>query len=261
MNRKQIFALLFLMIGTVNLFAVPMIEVSVDIIEIKQTNNDLKGVSWNETINFEEGLSDPTYFNFANATKDSSLTRGVASNFSIGAIERFSPLAAALRLMITNNQARILANPKLATESGSQASFIVGGEIPVPVVSPQGTSIEWKTYGINLQVRPNVVDKTQKVSATIQVSISDLDYANSVKLSGYDVPALLNRSANSKVTVSDGGTIVIAGLKQARKEKTSQRVPFLSKIPLFGWFFRSTSQTDADTSMVVFVTFKIVGEK
>jgi Flp pilus assembly secretin CpaC len=62
-----------------------------------------------------------------------------------------------------------------------------------------------------LQIRPQV-EKGDSVSAMIQVSISDLDYANSVKLEGYDVPALLNRSANSKINVEDGGTVVIAGL-------------------------------------------------
>ncbi|MCP4481811.1 MAG: type II and III secretion system protein [bacterium] len=260
MRKKQVLFFLISLALSAKIFAAAMVEVSVDIIEIKQTNQDIHGVTWNESINFEEGLGNSAYFNFANATADDGQARGTASNFSIGSFERFSPLAAALRLMITNNKARILANPKLATEAGSQASFVVGGEIPVPVVSPQGTSIEWKTYGINLQIRPNVIAK-KKVSAMIQISVSDLDYANSVKLEGYDVPGLLNRSANSKVTVKDGGTVVIAGLKQARKEKTSQRVPFISKIPVIGWFFQGSSQTDSDTSMVVFVTFKIINDK
>jgi pilus assembly protein CpaC len=136
---------------------------------------------------------------------------------------------------------------------------LVGGEIPVPVASPQGVSIEWKTYGIELQIRPQVVDKTNKqISATIQVSVSDLDYANSVKVQGYDIPALLNRKASSKVTVDDMGTVVIAGLKQTRKEKTEQRVPILGSIPVVGWFFRGTSEQDSETSMVLFVTFKVL---
>jgi pilus assembly protein CpaC len=148
---RRILLVVFILVCFIsNLLAVPMIEVSVDIIEIKQNKNDTQGVTWNETLNFEEGLSSPTYFNFANTTtkvpmpSDYANPRGVASNFTIGSFERFSPLAATLRLMITDNKARLLANPKLATESGSQASFVVGGEIPVPVVSPQGTSIEWK---------------------------------------------------------------------------------------------------------------------
>lgn len=243
--------------------ATPMIEVSVDIIEIKETKQDTKGVTWNETLNFEEALKSPAGFNFENTTTKVPMgegfgnPRGIMPGFTIGSMARYSPLAAALRIMITDNKARILANPKLATESGSQASFVVGGEIPVPVVSPQGTSIEWKTYGINLQVKPEV-NKSKDIAAQIQVSVSDLDYANSVKLSGYDVPALLNRSANSKINVADGGTVVIAGLKHARKEETSKRVPILSKIPIIGWFFKSKSDQDSDTSMVVFVTFKIV---
>ncbi|MFC1485353.1 hypothetical protein ACFL5N_02760 [bacterium] len=241
-----------------NAFAVQMVEVSVDIIEVKQTKEENKGVSWNDVLRFEEGMKETNYLNL----NESDPKRGIApSAFSIGSVERVEPLAAALRLMIKDNVARILANPKLATESGSQASFLVGGEIPVPVVSPQGVSIEWKTYGINLQIRPNVIGKGKKVSAMIQVSVSDLDYANSVKLQGYDVPALLNRSANSKVTVSDGGTVVIAGLKQARKETTEQKVPILGSLPVIGWFFKSTTERDMETSMVVFVTFKVLEKK
>jgi Flp pilus assembly secretin CpaC len=255
--RKSIVLLIIFLMIPVKLLAVPMVEVSVDIIEIKSNLEDTKGVTWNEAIKFEEGLIGSSNINFNNPS-----VRGVAeSTFKMGSIVRVDPLIATLRLMINNNNARILANPKLATESGSQASFIVGGEIPVPVVSPQGTSIEWKTYGINLQIRPNVISKKKRISAMIQVSVSDLDYANAVKLEGYDVPALLNRSANSKITVSDGGTIVIAGLKQSRKEKTEQRIPVLSTIPLIGWFFKGTSTRDLETSMVVFVTFKIMKQK
>lgn len=228
-----------------------IIEVSVDAIEIKSTLQNSQGVTWTDSFNFTEGLRASNYVN---------LTAGVApSIFSVNSMERPTAITATLRALIKNNQARILANPKLATESNSQASFLVGGEIPVPVVSPQGVSIEWKTYGINLRVKPQVVDKdNKKISAMIDVSVSDLDYANSVKLQGYDVPALLNRSASSKVTVDDGGTVVIAGLKQTRKEKTEQRVPILGSIPLLGWFFRGTTEQDMETSMVVFVTFKVL---
>src|SRR5574344_888120 len=192
----------------------PMIEVSVDIIEISQTKANNFGVSWNDSLSFEEGLSQSSYFNFANADADGSSgsgsARGNSSSFyKIGSIQRPDAIIAKLRMLIKDNSARLLSNPKLATESGSQASFLVGGEVPVPVASPQGTSIEWKTYGINLQIRPNLVEKDKQITAMIQVSISDLDYANAVTLEGYSVPALLNRSANSKATVNDGGTIVI----------------------------------------------------
>jgi pilus assembly protein CpaC len=262
---KIFYAVLMLcayVLSPINVFAVDMIEVSVDAVEVKESKQNTTGVTWSDSISLEESLKGPlaTQFNFANPSPG----RGIASNaFSIGTLERPTAITATIRALIKDNSAKVLANPKLATESGSQASFLVGGEIPVPVVSPQGTSIEWKTYGINLQIKPESIGSgdNKKISAMIQVSVSDLDYANSVKLSGYDVPALLNRSANSKVTVDDGGTAVIAGLKQTKKEKTEQRVPVLGSIPLVGWFFRGTSDITSDTSMVIFVTFKIVSSK
>lgn len=240
----------------------PMIEVSVDIIEISNTKNNTLGISWNDSISIEEGLEATPFFNFNHSTPWSSESeRGVASSFyKAGKFNRPDALIANLRMLIRDNTARILSNPKLATESGSQASFLVGGEIPVPVASPQGTSIEWKTYGINLQIRPDLIEKGKKISAMIQISISDLDYANAVTLEGYSVPALLNRSANSKATVKDGGTIVIAGLKHTKRNLVESRVPFLGSIPVLGWFFRQKETNDTEDSMVIFVTLKKIEE-
>ncbi|MDR0675970.1 MAG: type II and III secretion system protein [Elusimicrobiota bacterium] len=241
----------------------PMIEVSVDIIEISQTKNNVRGISWNDSIQFEEGLRESSYFNFTSSGGGDNTTARGTSNafFKIGSLQRPDAVIGKLRMLIKDNSARLLANPKLATESGSQASFLVGGEIPVPVASPQGVSIEWKTYGINLQIRPVLIEKENQITAMIQASISDLDYANAVTLEGYSVPALLNRSANSKATVNDGGTIVIAGLKHSRKNLIETRVPLLGSIPIIGWFFRQKETTDTETSMVVFVTFKRIEEE
>ncbi len=242
----------------------PMIEVSVDIIEISNTKSNNLGVSWNDSISIEEGLVPSSFFNFNHSTDWSSQSeRGVSNHnfYNIGKFSRPDAFVATLRMLIKDNTARLLSNPKLATESGSQASFLVGGEIPVPVASPQGTSIEWKTYGINLQIRPDLIEKGKKISAMIQISISDLDYANSVTLEGYSVPALLNRSANSKATVKDGGTIVIAGLKHTKKNLVESRVPFFGSIPLIGFFFRQKETNDSEDSMVIFVTLKKMEEK
>lgn len=247
----------------VNQKSQPMIEVSVDIIEINNTKSNYLGVSWNDSISIEEELGANSAFNFNNSTDWSSQsTRGTSSGFyKVGKLARPDAIIATLRMLIRDNTARLLSNPKLATESGSQASFLVGGEIPVPVASPQGTSIEWKTYGINLQIRPDLIEKGKKISAMIQISISDLDYANAVTLEGYSVPALLNRSANSKATVNDGGTIVIAGLKHTKRNLIESRVPFFGSIPVIGWFFRQKETNDSEDSMVIFVTLKKTEDK
>ncbi|MFH1714782.1 MAG: type II and III secretion system protein [Elusimicrobiota bacterium] len=247
--RKILPAFILVIVFIGNILAAPMIEVSVDAIEIKSSKENNRGVSWEDGIALQEGFTNSKYMN---------ITGGSApSIFSVDAVERTGALKGTIRALLIDNQARVLANPKLATESGSQASFLVGGEIPIPVASAQGVSLEWKTYGVNLQIRPEIKDKSD-ISAMIQVSVSDLDYANSVKLQGYDVPALLNRSANSKVIVSDGGTVVIAGLKQTRKETTETRVPILGSLPIIGWAFKSVNERDNETSMVIFVTFKIL---
>ncbi len=96
------------------------------------------------------------------------------------------------------------------------------------------------------------------IEAKINVTVSNPDAANGIQLNGITVPAIASRDAGSKVEVIDGDTVVLAGIKQSRRDKTVRRVPVLGSIPILGWFFRNTVEEVTQTSLVIFVTFRLL---
>jgi pilus assembly protein CpaC len=113
--------------------------------------------------------------------------------------------------------------------------------------------VEFKPYGVELNVKPTVLD-TGQIGVIIKAAVSTPDNANGVLLSGNRVPALLERQVTSNVTVSPGETITLAGLVQTHKEEIKRGVPFLSKVPLLGMFFRWTQKNFRRTTVIMFVT-------
>jgi len=231
----------------------PMIEVSVDTLEISETNNKNIGMTWGQSggTNQSTGQSilDANHLNFLEST--------VPSVFDAGKFTR-SALFGQLQAMITNNQARVLANPTLLTKSGFEATFQVGGELPYPTVGQGGVGgVEFKKYGVILKILPQITAR-QTIEAQINVSVSNPDSSVAIVLNGTSVPGTSNREAGSKVEVLDGETVVLAGIKQSTRTKINTRVPVLGYIPLLGLLFRSTSENVTQTSLVFFVTFRMV---
>jgi len=231
----------------------PMIEVSVDTLEISETNSKNIGVTWGQSGGNNQTTGQPildaNHLNFLETT--------VAAIFDPGKFTR-SPLFAQLQALIQNNQARVLANPTLLTKSGFEATFLVGGEIPYPTVGQGGVGgVEFKKYGVILKILPQVTVR-QTVEAQVNVSVTNPDSSVAIVLNGTSVPGLSSREAGSKVEVTDGQTIVLAGIKQSVRNKVVSRVPVLGYIPLIGLLFRTTSEQVSQTSLVFFVTFRLV---
>jgi len=224
----------------------PLIEVSVDTLEISEKNAEALGFSWEKALGGtgSEGL------NF--------MERSIPSIFNVGTFDRLTQLQTTLSALITNNQARVLANPTLLTKSTFEATFSVGGEIPYPTVGQGGVQgVEYKKYGVILKILP-VITQRKTIDAQINVTVSNPDNANSITLNGIVVPAIASRDAGSKVEVVDGDTVVLAGIKQSTRNKTVTRVPFLGSIPLLGLLFRRTDETVSQNSLVIFVTFRLI---
>lgn len=216
----------------------PLIEVSVDTLEISEKDAEDLGLSWNNIISFQE--------------------RSIPSIFNVGSFARLTQLEADLHLLLTHNQARILANPTLLTKSSFEATFSVGGEIPYPTVGQGGVQgVEYKKYGVILKILP-VITPRKTIDAQINVTVSNPDSANAITLNGIQVPAIASRDAGSKVEVLDGETVVLAGIKQSNRSKTVTKVPFLGSIPLLGLLFRETNDTVTQNSLVIFVTFRLI---
>lgn len=158
-------------------------------------------------------------------------------------------LNAQLRLMEQNGSASILAQPVLSARNGAEASFLAGGEFPYSVSNINGTTIQFKPYGIRLEITPTV-DHNGVIRARIMSEVSDLD----LSVMGSSGPALRTRKTETEFNVLQGGTIVLSGLLSRDINASIDKVPFLGDIPVLGALFRSRRFQNNETELVVFVT-------
>lgn len=156
-----------------------------------------------------------------------------------------------------HNLARILAEPKLLANSGEQAKFLSGGEIPIVVAQALNTSIVFKQYGTSVVFVPTVVG-VNDIELLVKPEVSQPDYAEGVQLFGFTVPAFVTRRAETMVRLRDDQTLIIAGLILNQKTEQIQKVPYLGDIPYLSGLFRNTSWTSTQTDLMIAVTPQIV---
>jgi pilus assembly protein CpaC len=162
----------------------------------------------------------------------------------------------------TKGLVRRLAEPDLVALSGDTASFLAGGEIPVPSVqSTVGTtptiSVEYKPFGVQLTFMPTVL-ANGIINLRLTPSVSQLDFNNAVTVSGFLIPALTKREARTTIELRDGQSFAIAGLLQNEGLRNISQVPWLGSVPVLGALFRSTSYQQNETDLVVIVTPHLV---
>ncbi len=147
-----------------------------------------------------------------------------------------------------------LAEPNLTALSGETASFLAGGEFPIPVSQSLGAvTIEYKQYGVGLAFTP-IVLADGRISLRVRPEVSQLSDAGSVKLNGFTVPALTTRRAETTVELGSGQSFMIAGLLQNSNSNSIEKAPFLGDIPVLGSLFRSTKFQRDETELVIIVT-------
>ena len=157
----------------------------------------------------------------------------------------------------------LLANPQLICLSGEEASFLVGGEVPVPIAQTAtaagapSVSIEWKEYGVRLDFLPTIVD-TNLINLKITPEVSSLDWANAVSFAGWDIPALRTRKADATVELNSGQSVVLGGLLSTEETKTIKRVPILGHIPIINFFFSKKETTKSETELLIIVSPRII---
>lgn len=165
---------------------------------------------------------------------------------------------ASLRLLQSNGMARILAEPTLVAQSGHSASFLAGGEIPIPI--PQGlgsVGIEYKAFGIGLAVTPTVLGPN-RIALKVAPQASDLDFTNAINISGTMIPALLTRRADTTVELGDGESFVIGGLISKSTLSSVDKLPFLGDLPIIGAFFKNVNVRSEEKELVIIVTPRLV---
>jgi len=155
--------------------------------------------------------------------------------------------------------ARRLAEPNLTTLSGETASFLAGGEVPIPVAQDDtGTiTVEFKEYGVRLEFTP-VVLKDSMIHLDLRPEVSEVDPTTTIRTADIDIPAFITRKAHTVVELRDGQSFVIAGLLQSTNRKLQSQVPWLGQVPILGALFRSSSYIKNETDLVIIVTPRLV---
>jgi flagellar biosynthesis GTPase FlhF len=165
-----------------------------------------------------------------------------------------------IRAMQQRGLFQSLAEPNLVAESGKEASFLAGGEFPVPVAQGSGAnlavSVQFKEFGVRLNFTPTI--NGDRVHLKVRPEVSTLDFANAVVLSGFRIPALSTRRTETEIELRNGQTFAIAGLLNNQMQSTMQKIPGIGDIPILGYLFRSKVAQKEQTELVVMITPEIL---
>ena len=175
-----------------------------------------------------------------------------------GAIPKF---AAMIRILHDKGAIKTLSEPNLVVANGDEGKFLVGGEFPIVTASAAGSgaaaSVDYKEFGIRLSFKPRIASNGD-IYMKITQEVSELDFANGIAVSGFQLPALRSRKAASGLQLADGQTFVLAGLIDNKISKKVSKIPLLGDIPILGVLFRNSRYTNTETELMVMVTPKIV---
>jgi pilus assembly protein CpaC len=227
----------------------------------KQSNYGISGIT-NNTLQAGTGISPSSIGLGIGCGIYSGLTTGTSSNLC----KRNWDLSSVIDALSQDQLVHVLAEPNLTTMSGQPASFLVGGEFPIPVATASGTtptiSIDFKQYGISLAFVPTVMAHN-RISLHVRPEVSQLDKSNTVTsyLNGnvaVSIPALTVRRADTTVELGSGQSFAIAGLLSDQTTQIDQSTPWLGDVPMLGALFRSESFQRGQTELVIIVTPYIV---
>ena len=166
-----------------------------------------------------------------------------------------------IRALQQTGALRALAEPNLIAMNGQEASFLAGGEYPVPVVQSSGdranVTIIFKEYGVRLNFKPTIIDEDH-IRLELEPEVSTLDFANGVKFEGFSIPALRTRRAKTGIELRDGQSFALAGLLDNNEMQTLSKVPGIGDIPILGNLFRSKQFQKNESELMFIVTAQLV---
>lgn len=241
-----------------------MVYMKVRIMEMNRSITENLGINWNVM----QGIAGPSFeFGFEGTTDDDdatilnnsqqesvpgSLTSAGKNSITnpVGYFGIATGVSSVLNVYEGTGDAIVLAEPRLSTRSGGSAEFLAGGEYPVPTSNAMGaTNVEFKKYGISLNVEPTV-DDTGNILAHIETEISTIDEGNSVN----GIPGISTRRTNTDVSLKAEQTLVIAGLVKDEAGKNYNKVKWLGDVPVLGELFKSKNFQNKQTELVIFIT-------
>jgi pilus assembly protein CpaC len=174
--------------------------------------------------------------------------------------QREEGIGAVIKALQSRGFFQSLAEPNLIAYNGQEASFLAGGEIPVPIVQGSGInsaiSVTYKEFGIRLTFRPTIAGDI--IRLMVKPEVSTLDFANGITLQGFRIPALSTRRAETNVELRDGQSFAIAGLLDNLTQEDSAAIPILGSIPILGNLFKSKADRAERTELMVLITPRLV---
>src|SRR2546430_8515575 len=213
-------------------------------------------LSSDSTGGFKFGIGQGGNFTTGPGSSPFNILSAVTGGTTLGAAGKFLGLnlAGALDIAADDGLVSILAEPNLTALSGETASFLAGGEFPIPVSQALGvTTVEYKQYGVALAFTP-IVLADGRISMRVRPEVSELSDAGSVKVGNFQLPSLLTRRAETTVELGSGQSFMIAGLLRNTTNNSVNKAPLLGDLPILGALFRSTKYQRQETELVVIVT-------
>jgi pilus assembly protein CpaC len=197
-----------------------------------------------------------TYFPNSGNPLNALYRRGASTNAT--ALLRYKDTTSVLDAIETNGMATILAEPTLTTTTGKAASFLAGGQYPLPVQGQNGTvTVQYEPFGVSLNFTPVVMSKN-RMSITIAPEVSTLDFNNPITVANFTYPILNTRKASAVLELGSGDTFALAGLLSNDTSNNINKTPGLGEIPVLGALFRSTQFQNNQSELVILVTPYIV---
>ena len=166
-----------------------------------------------------------------------------------------------LSLLEAKGMARTLAEPSLTATSGQTASFLAGGEFPVPVsqggATAGGITVEFKEFGVRLNLTPTILSR-DRIALKVAPEVSELDFTAGIEIGGTSVPVLTVRRTDTTVELGDGESFVISGLVSSNQVNDLNKLPGLGDIPILGAFFKSAERSSEERELIMVVTPHLV---
>jgi len=172
--------------------------------------------------------------------------------------QRTEGFGAVIRALKSTGSFQSLAEPNLIAYNGEEASFLAGGEFPVPIVQGNSgsVSVQFKEFGIRLSFTPTIAG--DMIRLRVRPEVSTLDFANGITLAGFRIPALTTRRAETVVELRDGQSFAIAGLLDNVSQTDAAAIPLLSRLPIIGGLFKSKATRAEQTELLVLITPRLV---
>lgn len=225
-----------------------MVLTEVQFVEIRRNTKDRYGIKYPTDIS-------------GTATAAVNITKELFPG-SAGAGDLTLPLTArgdfSVGFQNNDGYGRLLAQPKLVCASGEKAEFTAGGEVPIPLITNNQFTVEYKPYGVILKIQPTA-DRNGNIQTAIEAEVSEIDLSVAVSVGGgTSVPGFRTRKVKTNVTVRHGETIVLSGVFSHDEQKSVSKLPGVGHIPIIGELFKNRGFDSSKRELVIFVTPRIV---